>query len=333
MHNKGNILKKEEIVKLIKYVTGSMAAVLTAEAMGLAFAYSAGIITLLTIQDTKKETVKIAGKRILLFLIMTVLSVLIFPVADFHVWAFGLVMIPCLYCGMAFHMKEAMVSAAVLCTHYISVKSCAPSAIGNEFMLLLTGAGIGTVLNLFMPDGTKALNRYRQTVDDQMVHILKRMALYIRKEDKSDYTGSCFDELDVMLEDLKKEAVAYSNNHFIKVNDEYYNYMQLREKQCIVLKRVYADIVRISTQPVQVIPLAGLIRHVADGFSKEASAYGNEKLLKELDTLHASYAAAELPKNREEFESRAMLYHILEDMRVFLMYNGCDEARVLDRAL
>lgn len=124
-----------------------------------------------------------------------------------------------------------------------------------------------------------------------------------------------------MLADLKREAVAYSNNRFLKVNDEYYNYMQMREKQCIVLKRVYADIVRISTQPIQVIPLAELIRHVADGFFKEASVYGNEELLKELDELHDSYAAAELPKSREEFESRAMLYHILEDMRVFLVYN------------
>lgn len=320
-------MKKEEIVKLIKYVTGSVTAVLSATVMGLSYPYSAGIITLLTIQDTKKETVKIAGKRILLFLIMTILSVIIFPLTGFHIPAFGLVMLPCLYCGMAFRMKEAMVSAAVLCTHYISAESCAPAAVKNECLLLLIGAGIGTLLNLFMPDRLKALRAYCNTVDDKIVAILRRMSLYISREDKSDYTGSCFEELDDMLEELKKEAVAYSNNHFLKVNDEYYNYMQLRERQCIVLKRVYADIVRISTQPVQVIPLAGLIRHIADGFSKEASAYGNEELLKELDTLHASYAAMELPKTREEFESRAMLYHILEDMRVFLVYDRCNEAK------
>jgi uncharacterized membrane protein YgaE (UPF0421/DUF939 family) len=37
-----------------------------------------------------------------------------------------------------------------------------------------------------------------------------------------------------------------------------------------------------------------------------------------LETLRKAYTASELPKSREEFENRAMLYHIMEDMRVFL---------------
>ena len=44
-------MKTEETIKLIKYVTGSVAAVLLAAALQLQFAYAAGIITLLTIQD------------------------------------------------------------------------------------------------------------------------------------------------------------------------------------------------------------------------------------------------------------------------------------------
>lgn len=59
-------MEKEEIIKLIKYVTGSVAAVLLAVILGLDFAYAAGIITLLTIQDTKKETVRIAAKRLVI---------------------------------------------------------------------------------------------------------------------------------------------------------------------------------------------------------------------------------------------------------------------------
>ncbi len=40
-------MKTEETIKLIKYVTGSVAAVLLAAALQLQFAYAAGIITLL----------------------------------------------------------------------------------------------------------------------------------------------------------------------------------------------------------------------------------------------------------------------------------------------
>lgn len=86
-------MKTEETIKLIKYVTGSVAAVLLAAALQLQFAYAAGIITLLTIQDTKKETVRITAKRMIIFVIMTILSAVIFPLAGYHVWAFGIVLI------------------------------------------------------------------------------------------------------------------------------------------------------------------------------------------------------------------------------------------------
>lgn len=67
MKNGTPFMKKEEIIKLIKYVAGSVAAVLLSVAVGLQFAYAAGIITLLTIQDTKRETVRIAIKRVVIF--------------------------------------------------------------------------------------------------------------------------------------------------------------------------------------------------------------------------------------------------------------------------
>lgn len=308
-------IKKEETVKLIKYVTGSVAAVLLAVALQLQFAYAAGIITLLTIQDTKKETVKIAVKRMIIFMIMTALSVLIFPLAGFHVWAFGIVLIPYLFCCMALDMKEAIAPIAVLCTHYISAQSCSAGMIGNELLILVIGAGIGVLCNLFMPDGRERLVRYQRTVDDKMVHILQRMALYIELEDKSDYTGNCFEELDGMLADLKKEALHYMNNHLIGENDYYYEYMQMRAKQCNILKRIYADIVRLTATQEQGEKLAEFIRKTAVEFTEKNDTLG---LLSELEQLHGYYERQELPVTRQEFENRSMLYHILEDMKIFL---------------
>lgn len=308
-------IKKEETVKLIKYVTGSVAAVLLAVALQLQFAYAAGIITLLTIQDTKKETVKIAVKRIIIFMIMTALSVLIFPLAGFHVWAFGIVLIPYLFCCMALDMKEAIAPIAVLCTHYISAQSCSAGMIGNELLILVIGAGIGVLCNLFMPDGREQLVRYQRSVDDKMVHILQRMALYIELEDKSDYTGNCFEELDGMLADLKKEALYYMNNHLIGEDDYYYEYMQMRAKQCNILKRIYADIIRLTATQEQGKKLAEFIRKTAVEFTEKNDTQG---LLSELEQLHGYYERQELPATRQEFENRSMLYHILEDMKIFL---------------
>ena len=308
-------MKKEDIVKLIKYVVGSVVAVLLAAALRLEFAYAAGIITLLTIQDTKKETVKIAAKRIVIFIIMTILSAAIFPLAGYHVWAFGVVLIPYLICCIALDMKEAIAPIAVLCTHYISAGSCNAGMILNEFLILVIGAGVGILLNMFMPDSRAKLVEYQRTVDDKMIHILKRMALYMERDNKSDYTGECFEELDKMLINLKKEALYYMNNHFLGENDYYYEYMQMRARQCSILKRVYSDIVRLTTTPQQVRALADFVEKIANEFGEENDVQG---LLEELEALKESYTISELPKSREEFENRAMLYHIMEDLKVFL---------------
>lgn len=319
-------MKKEDIIKLIKYVVGSVVAVLLAAALRIEFAYAAGIITLLTIQDTKKETVKIAAKRIVIFIIMTILSAAVFPLAGYHVWAFGVVLIPYLICCIALDMKEAIAPIAVLCTHYISAGSCNAGMILNEFLILVIGAGVGILLNMFMPDSRAKLVEYQRTVDDKMIHILKRMALYMERDNKSDYTGECFDELDKMLINLKKEALYYMNNHFLGENDYYYEYMQMRARQCGILKRVYSDIVRLTTTPQQVRALADFVEKIANEFAEENDVQG---LLEELEALKESYTVSELPKSREEFENRAMLYHIMEDLKVFLQikrefFNKCN---------
>ena len=308
-------IKTDETIKLIKYVTGSVAAVLLAAALQLQFAYAAGIITLLTIQDTKKETVRVTVKRMIIFFIMTILSAMIFPLAGYHVWAFGIVLIPYLLCCMALDMKEAIAPIAVLCTHYISAQSCSATMIINEFLVLIIGAGIGTLWNLFMPDGKRHLIVYQRIVDDKIVNILKRMALYIEREDKSDYTGNCFDELDAMLADLKKEALRYMNNHLITEDDYYYEYMLMRARQCNILKRIYADIIRLTATPEQGKKLADFIQKTADEFTEQNDV---STLLSELEKLHSDYERQELPVTRQEFENRSMLYHILEDMKSFL---------------
>ena len=319
-------MKKEDIIKLIKYVVGSVVAVLLAAALRIEFAYAAGIITLLTIQDTKKETVKIAAKRIVIFIIMTILSAAVFPLAGYHVWAFGVVLIPYLICCIALDMKEAIAPIAVLCTHYISAGSCNAGMILNEFLILVIGAGVGILLNMFMPGSRAKLVEYQRMVDDKMIHILKRMALYMERDNKSDYTGECFEELDKMLINLKKEALYYMNNHFLGENDYYYEYMQMRARQCSILKRVYSDIVRLTTTPQQVRALADFVEKIANEFAEENDVQG---LLEELEALKESYTISELPKSREEFENRAMLYHIMEDLKVFLQikrefFNKCN---------
>ena len=59
-------LKQVNWMKALKIAGGGVAAILLAEALGLQNAASAGIITLLTVQNTRRETVMSSVRRLAL---------------------------------------------------------------------------------------------------------------------------------------------------------------------------------------------------------------------------------------------------------------------------
>ncbi len=50
------------MLKMVKIAIGSVISIFLADMMGLSYSTSAGIITLLTIQDTSRETIAISAK-------------------------------------------------------------------------------------------------------------------------------------------------------------------------------------------------------------------------------------------------------------------------------
>ena len=70
-------------IKIAKISVGAVAAAAVSYALGLQYAVSAGIICLLTIQDTRKETLKITLKRLGAFCGGAVLSFAVFCIFGF----------------------------------------------------------------------------------------------------------------------------------------------------------------------------------------------------------------------------------------------------------
>lgn len=328
-------MKKLYWIKYAKLLIGTILAIIAANALSLEYAYATGIITLLTIQDTKRETVLITVKRIVIFLAMTAFSLLIFPLTGYNLLGFALVMVPYLFLCLALDMKEAIAPIAVLCTHYASSGSCSLPMIGNELLILLIGAGIGVIFNLFLSDNTRLIHKQQYQIEERMKGILSRMAHFIQIENKSEYNGNCFIELDQLLQELETQSRNYINNHFLGNHDYFYEYMRLRKMQCGLLKRIYTDITRIVMVPEQAAKIADYLTAIAAEFHETNNAIG---LLARLDALDQSFDAEPLPVTREEFENRALLYHILEDLQEFVQlkkdfskqyYHECCEVNAL----
>ena len=303
------------MLKLIKIAVGSVISIFLADMLGLGYSTAAGIITLLTIQDTSRETIVISVKRMCAFLLATVLAYAVFHVVGYHVFAYGIFLFLFIACCIPFHLGEAVSINAVLTTHYLLEKDMSLPFIGNEAMLLLIGAGIGTLLNLYMPGKSKEIRAMQRQLEEDMRAVLMRMSEYIRKEDREDYTGTCFYKLQADIDIGKKQAYAYMNNTFFQESKYFIAYVNMREQQTIVLKDVYKKIISIHMFLPQTDQVADLFYEIGVTFGESNNA---RALLARLEEVLSQMKSSQLPVTRQEFEARAVLYGILLDLEYFL---------------
>ncbi len=302
--------------KVSKIAFGSTIAILLANALSLDYSISAGIITLLTIQDTKKETIYISLKRIVAFLFAMILALILFPNFGFRTIPFGVFLF--LFVGgcSIVKLQDGIAMNSVLATHYILSESISITMITNEALLLFIGAGIGTLINLFMPSNVKQIREVQEQIESDLRKILFRMAYFLRESDKSKYKDHCFTPLQEDINLGLTYAYTNMNNTLFQESQYFIRYMEMRKQQLQVLTEIYEKIISLHSVPNQVLPISQFIESIANSLAES----NNAKALLQLErSLEEEYRKSPLPLTREEFEDRAVLYMILKEFKIFLM--------------
>ena len=237
------VLQRKDLwVKSIKIALAAFFAIAAAGELGLKYSATAGIITVLSIQNTKRETFRSAANRALAFLCALLLSAGAFRLLGYTLPAFGVYLfvfaLLCLNMGWA----EAIAMDSVLITHFLSEKSMSPALLGNEAGLCLIGTGIGILVNLHLHRKEQEFDRLADEVDRQIKGILHRMSEWLLKEDKSGYNAGCFDKLSQAIEEAKLCAAANYNNQLFAKDTRELRYIRMREQQSVVLQGIYENI-------------------------------------------------------------------------------------------
>lgn len=315
VEDKMEIAGKLQLMKVWKIAIGSMAAVIIAGVLNLSYVTSAGVITLLSIQNTKRETVFVMLKRVAAFFVAVLIAFASFSILGYEPLALGVFLLlfvgTCQLCSF----QDAIAMNTVLVTHFYVEQSMSRAWIQNEMMLLLVGAGIGVLLNLYIPDNSSVIRKAQREIEGAMKGILGRMSSVLLQESKEHYDGTCFLELDEMLARAYKEAVANRDNRLLTDTRYYLNYMNMRMAQTYILKRIYENICLLNTVPSQTYAVSQFIRKISEHFRESNNAVA---LLERLEELKQEMKEEALPVTREEFENRAVLYRILYDLEEFL---------------
>lgn len=302
-------------MKVMKIAVGSTVAVMLASGLGLAYGTSAGVITLLSVQNTKKETLAVGGKRVAAFLIALGAAAFSFGLFGYGPLSLGCFLL--LFAGICHVLpfQDAIAINTVLVTHFYVEQSMSLAWIQNEALLLLIGAGTGLLMNLYIPGNVTAIRKDQEGIEEDMRKILERMSRALLVESKRAYDGTCFQALETRLKEAAKKAEINRENNLLSDTRYYLDYMRMRKNQSHVLKKIYEDICMLDKVPGQTYPVSEFIRQIFDSFHEYNNAMG---LLDRLDEIKAGMKEEPLPVTRSEFENRAVLYRILYELEEFL---------------
>ncbi len=309
------------ILQAAKIGFGSALAMYLAHLFGLEFASSAGSITLLTILTTKWETVKLSIVRIITFgaaVVIAWASLTLFHSDWFAYGCFLMIMtLLCDYIGW----RSALSVNAVIGMHFLDTLDFSPAAVANELYLLLIGISIALILNQFTNNRhrKKDIINWMKDAERRLQIIVMHLASYLSGRELETDVWEELRELEKLLMKYINEANEYQGNTFQSHPGYYIDYFEMRRNQCSVLSNLHMEITRIRKLPEESKHIAAYMTQMAD-YVVEKNVPTEQQ--QQLDELFAYMRKGGPITSPDDFENRALIFHILIDLREFLEYKS-----------
>lgn len=299
-----------------KMSVGFSLAVLISLLINLNFPISAGIITVLNMLDTKKETAKVVWKRIYSSLIGLILMSLIFSLFSFDYVSliiFIAIIIPILF---KLNAREGIAINIVIASHILSYESVSHIYLLNEFSLVITGALIALLMNLHMPNKENKLIEFRVQAESKMKAVLINMSCDINKYCTLTDENLSLDELLKYIKDAKKLSYEYMNNYFLRNHKYYHEYFNMRLQQVYQLMYMKQRLSSLTINQNRALMLSEFTDKLAGEFGELNDGIS---LLEDVKTLKGVFTDLELPKTKEEFIEWSVLLQYLNDLEKFIV--------------
>lgn len=302
--------------KTVKMALSATISIIISNYIGLQFGVTAGIIAILSIQDTKKEALLVSGRRMISSTVAILLSFVLYMVLGNNPIVFGLFLLIFIPITKILKITEGMVVGAVLSTHLLISTNIDVSWLINEAKLTIIGIGVAMMFNLYTASLENDFEKNKERIEEYFRAILSDMAVSLVTQVVPIYEEKIFLGVEELVRSTKIIAQIINNNHLFKINDYYMRYIDMRIIQLDAIKRMRRHFRRFYITYEQTRILSDFTNNVAMNIREDNDCV---ELINKLTLLRKEYEKMELPKNRNEFENRALLFQFLNDLEDFLI--------------
>lgn len=296
-----------------KMAISAMISLALCDYLGVQHGTVAAVISILSIQSTRKKALQIGINRLIACTIGICLSFIVYKYIGNSFIIFGFFILFFIPITNKLKVEEGMIAAVVLANHILVADIIDIQLLLNEFTIMFIGIAVAFIANLFMPSFYKQYEEDKNFIEDSFKHIILNMSEVLLLNKESENTLLC--DLDKRI--ILSEKIAYDiiNNKLLSSNTYYLDYITMRKNQFNVIKKMQRYFERFYMSVEQTKLIAEYTAKIANDITENNDCI---QLLRELDDLKMRFKGMDLPKTREEFENRAHLIQFLNDLEDFL---------------
>ncbi|WP_342432226.1 aromatic acid exporter family protein [Neobacillus sp. FSL H8-0543] len=301
--------------RTIKTAVGTAIAILVAQKFGLDNYASAGILTVLCIQATKRESLRTSWDRFFACILAMPFSALFFEVIGYHPIVIGIMLFFFIPTVVMLKAYDGVVTSTVIILHIYMANQITMGLFINEIGVITIGIGVALIMNLYMPSVDKKLKDYQGKIEENFKVIFSEIVCYLRNGE-SDWSGKEITDTARILEEAISLAFKDIENRFLKDENIYFNYFKMREKQFEIIEQILPIVTSITRTVTQGKMWADFLEDLSKNIKPENTA---EIFIEKLNDMKKEFEEMDLPKTREEFEIRAALLHLTNEMNRYLI--------------
>ncbi len=300
---------REQILKSVKIAVGVVVALLLAQALRMEFSSSVATIVIVSMLSAKKQSIKLAGIRLLVAVVSLALSSVLFLVLGFSLPVFALYILIFTFLMYKFDLKIAIVLNVVLVMHVYSLEQVSFAILLNEFGLMFLGVVVALAVNFFTLDIEGELIAYQSRTDALYDAIFKNMGKCLVNECRTDEVSADLEKLDTLLSHARERAYKYMNSYYIQENNYYVEFFLMRRQQFHIVKTMQSFLTLDFLKKSEV----EMLKSFTDDFVNNTKAINTcQSQIVRLDEIkHHFTHEAELPASHKQLQNRIALNQYL----------------------
>ncbi|GMK41521.1 hypothetical protein PCCS19_45780 [Paenibacillus sp. CCS19] len=303
-------------IRVVKTALAALAAIYTAAYLELSPPLSAGILAILGVEVTRMRGVQLPFVRFVASVLGLFFASILFETLGFHIWVVAIFIMLTFPILSRFHLKDGIVTSSVIVFHVFGAGEVTTTLIGNEIMLLITGLGWATVINLiYMPTEEKRLLRLRADTEQAFAGIFIHMAMTLRNPAHV-WDGQELLDVHNAIRMGAARATVGRENRFGRGENYWEVYFRMRKEQLDSIQHMLVLLAFVYESVPQGEQIAEVLEGLVDDVKSDVYVGEAER---RLARLREDFRAMELPKTRQEFEVRASLLELCRELDRYLI--------------